>query len=148
MVEVQTLGAEQKDPRSARSPNDWTGMEQLPTGSRVRLGQGTRPKAWWTVRAVDDRFTVLTRPASKKDRGSEFTIIDNVRGLSGPCDLIGQGWDVDAEHGCEKLLRALNFHLEVVARLAAGEGSVRMTETSTEVSYRNNVPIEFLQVGS
>jgi hypothetical protein len=122
--------------------------EQFPTGSRVRLGQGTRPKDWWTVRASDDRFTVLTRAASKKDRGSEYTIIDNVRALRGPCDLIGQGWDVDAEQGCEKLLRALNFHLEVVARLEAGEESVRMTETSTEVSYRNNVPIEILEVAA
>lgn len=122
--------------------------EQLPTGSRVRLGHGTRPKAWWTVRAADERFTILTRPASNKGRGSEYTIIDSVRDLRGPCDLIGQGWDVVAEHGCEKLLRALNFHLEVVARLEAGEGSVPMTEASTEVSYRNNVPVEILQVAS
>jgi hypothetical protein len=122
--------------------------EQLPTGTRVRLGQGTRAKAWWTVRATDQRFTILTRAASNKDRGSEYTIIDNVRGLRGPCDLIGQGWDVDADQGCEKLLRALNFHLEVVARLDAGEESVRMTEASTEVSYRNNVPIEILEVAS
>ena len=123
-------------------------MEQLTVGTRVRLGQGTRQKAWWTVQAGDKRFTVLTRPASRKDRGSEYTIIDNVRALRGPCDLIGQGWDVDAENGCEKLLRALNFHLEVVARLAAGEESVRMTEVSTEVSYRNNVPVEILETAA
>jgi hypothetical protein len=100
------------------------------------------------VREADDRFTILTRPASNKARGSEYTILDTVRGLRGPCDLIGQGWDVDAEHGCEKLLRALNFHLEVVTRLENGEESVRMTETSTEVSHWNNVPIEILQVAS
>ncbi|WP_422758977.1 hypothetical protein [Paenarthrobacter sp. C1] len=122
--------------------------QNLHEGSRVRLGQGTRPKAWWTVRAMDDRFTILTRPASNTARGSEYAIIDNVRALRGPCDLIGQGWDVDAEQGCQKLLRALNFHLEVVARLAAGEESVRTTETSTEVSYRNNVPIEILEVAA
>ena len=122
--------------------------QHLPAGSRVRLGQDTRPKAWWTVRAADERFTILTRPASNKARGSEYTIIDTGRALRGPCDLIGQGWDVDAEQGCEKLLRALNFHLEVAARLNAGEGSVRMTETSTEVSHRNNVPIEILEVAS
>lgn len=123
-------------------------MEQLTVGTRVRLGQSTRQKAWWTVQAGDGRFTVLTRPASRKDRGSEYTIIDNVRALRGPCDLIGQGWDVDAENGCEKLLRALNFHLEVAARLAAGEESVRMTEVSTEVSYRNNVPVEILETAA
>ena len=119
---------------------------ELAAESQVRLGQGTRPKAWWTVRESDDRFAILTRPASNKDKGSEYTIVDTVRGLRGPCDLIGQGWDVDADGGCGKLLRALNFHLEVVARLEAGEESVPMTEASTEVSYRNNVPIEILQV--
>lgn len=119
---------------------------ELTAGSQVRLGQGTRAKAWWTVQESDDRFAVLTRPASNKDKGSEYTIIDTVRGLRGPCDLLGQGWDVDAENGCAKLLRALNFHLEIIARLDAGEKSVRATETSTEVSYRNNVPIEILEV--
>lgn len=119
---------------------------ELTPGTRVRLGQGTRPKAWWTVREADDRYAVLTRPVSNKAKGSEYTIIDSVRELRGPCDLIGQGWDVDADGGCAKLLRALNFHLEVVARLEAGEQSVRMTEDSTEVSYRNNVPIEILEV--
>lgn len=119
---------------------------ELAAGSQVQLGQGTRSKAWWTVQESDDRFAVLTRPASNKARGSEYTIIDTVRGLRGPCDLMGQGWDVDADGGCAKLLRALNFHLEIVARLDAGEKSVRATETSTEVSYRNNVPIEILQV--
>jgi hypothetical protein len=119
---------------------------ELHPGAQVRLGQGTRPKAWWTVRESDGRFAVLTRPASNKARGSEYTIIDSVRELRGPCDLIGQGWDVDAEGGCTKLLRALNFNLEVEARLDAGEKSVRMTETSTEVSHRNNVPIEILEV--
>jgi len=95
---------------------------------------------------VDDRFTVLTRPASNKERGSEYTIIDKDRGLRGPCDLIGQGWNVDADHGPERLLRALNFHLEVCARLEVGEVSVPMTEISTEVSHRNNVPIEILEL--
>lgn len=117
-------------------------------GSRVRLGQGARPKAWWTVRAMDDRFTILTRPASSATSRSEYTILDTVRDLRGPCDLIGQGWDVDAEQGCEKLLRALNFQLEIRARLEAGEQSVPMTETATEVSHRNNVPIEILEVAS
>lgn len=119
---------------------------ELHAGARVRLGQGTRIKVWWTVRETDDRFAILTRPAANKDRGSEYTIVDSVRGLRGPCDLIGQGWNVDADGGCKSLLRALNFHLEVLERLEAGEESVRMTELSTEVSYRNNVPIEILEI--
>lgn len=118
---------------------------ELSAGTRVRLGQGTRPQAWWTVTAGDERFTVLTRPVATAGKGSEYTIIDRVRDLRGPCDLIGQGWDVDADGGSESLLRALNFNLEINARLAAGEKSVPVTEASTEVSHRNNVPIEILQ---
>jgi hypothetical protein len=118
--------------------------QELIEGTQVQLGQGTRPKAWWKVRNRDERFTVLTRPRSTTGKGSEYTIIDRARGVRGPCDLIGQGWDVDADGGCESLLRALNFHLEVAARLEAGEERVVMTEISTEVSHRNNVPIEIL----
>lgn len=119
--------------------------QELTKGTQVQLGQGTRSKAWWKVQNADERFSILTRPRSSAGKGSEYTIIDRVRGVRGPCDLIGQGWDVDAENGCEKLLRALNFHLEVAARLEAGEQRVVMTEISTEVSHRNNVPIEILQ---
>lgn len=121
-------------------------MKELSTGAQVQLGQGTRTKAWWVVQAADERFAVLTRPRSTPGKGSEYTIIDPVRGVRGPCNLIGQGWDVDAEDGCEKLLRALNFQLEVSARLAAGEESVTLTEVATEVSHRNNVPIEILNI--
>ncbi|MET4144167.1 hypothetical protein [Arthrobacter sp. UYCo732] len=120
--------------------------QKLIEGSQVQLGQGTRAKAWWKVRSADERFAILTRPRSTAGKGSEYTIIDRVRGVRGPCDLIGQGWDVDADGGCASLLRALNFHLEVASRLEAGEKRVVMTETSTEVSHRNNVPVEILNI--
>lgn len=117
-------------------------IEQLKIGEQVRLG-GSPRSWWWDVRATDERFTILTHAEPNKPH-SAYTIIDRERGVRGPCDLIGQGWDVDEEGGCESLLRALNYHLEVSARLDRGEESVTLDETSTEVSYRNNVPIEIL----
>lgn len=105
-------------------------------------------RRWWTVRAEDERFTILTRQRNFHPRGEVFyTIIDRERGVRGPCDLIGQGWDFrpDAlEESAAELLRALNAHVEV------GEwfkdkpaGTTRpVTEVQTQVSFRNNVPIK------
>jgi hypothetical protein len=120
----------------------------LPIGARVRFGYpGSEARRWWTVRAVDGRFTVLTRQRDFRPKGESFyTIIDRVRGVRGPCNLIGQGWDVDEPGGPQALLRALNYHLEVSARLAAGEGRVVLDEASVKVSHRNNVPVEVLEV--
>lgn len=119
----------------------------------IRLGLSDRVKfagdsKWWTVRATDDeRFVILTRPEPFQPKGtSVYTIIDWERGVRGPCNLIGQGWDVDEPNGCEDLLRALHYKLEVSARLNAGEESVALDEPAVEVSYRNNVPIEILEV--
>lgn len=118
--------------------------ERLALGTRVRFG-GDR--LWWTVQAADSRYVVLTRQAEFKPKGeSAYTIIDWVRDLRGPCNLIGQGWDVDEPNGCDELLRALNYHLEVCERLEGGEESVTLEEPSVEVSYRNNVPIEITEV--
>lgn len=81
---------------------------------------------WWTVRALDTRYVILTRQAEFYPAGtSAYTIIDWDRELRGPCNRLGQGWDVDAEDGPERLLAALR---------ATGIERV-------EVSYRNNVAI-------
>jgi len=120
----------------------------LRDGERVRFdypfGEITK---WWTVRCHDDRFIILTRQADFKPKGvSIYTIIDRVREVRGPCNLIGGGWDIDEPGGPEALLRALNYHLEVIARLKAGEGSVTLEEASVEVSYRDNVPPNIIEV--
>jgi hypothetical protein len=100
-------------------------------------------RRWWTVRAEDERFTILTRQADFKPAGEYFyTIIDRVRAVRGPCNLIGQGWEFKPdtlEQNAAELLRALNYHLEMVADLRPGPRP--MTELEVEVSYRNNVPI-------
>lgn len=42
--------------------------------------------------------------------------------------MIEQAWEVDKPGGCESLLRALNYNLDVSARLDAGEESVHLGE--------------------
>lgn len=112
--------------------------------SRVKFAEDRR---WWTVRAEDERFVILTRQANFMPRGVAFyTIIDRARGVRGPCNLISQGWGdgftpETVEQDATSLLRALNYHLEVKARLRAGEQTVTLEEPSVEVSYRNNVPV-------
>jgi hypothetical protein len=112
---------------------------KLAIADRVRLSKGGREKNWWTVRATDNRFVILTRQAPFEPKGTvEYTIIDWERGVRGPTDLLGQGWDFETEGvdtGAKRLLRALNNHLDTCSRSQAGE-------TSCQVSYRNNVPIE------
>jgi hypothetical protein len=123
----------------------------LAVGARVRFGEpygGAR--RWWAVRAGDERFTILTRQADFKPKGTLFyTIIDRERGVRGPCNLIGQGWDdVGTSEGCESLLRSLQW-AEKVKEIVSREGSYEEGDDDpipVEVSCRNNVPIDILEV--
>ena len=101
----------------------------------VRLAHGGREQNWWTVRAQDDRYVILTRQAPFRPAGEvEYTVIDWERGVRGPCNLIGQGWHATMPDGeCEHLLRALN-------------GLDDDGHPQVEVSHRNNVPIQILRI--
>src|SRR5690554_2932986 len=83
---------------------------KLAPGDRVKFGTPDKDtRRWWNVRAADDRFVVLTRQAEFQKRGTLlYTIIDWDRGVRGPCNRIGQGWDVESPGGCSNLLLALN----------------------------------------
>lgn len=121
-------------------------LEGLKVQDQLRLNFGGHENRWWTIRALDERFVILTRQAAFKSKGqSEYTIIDWEQALRGPCNLLGQGGDVDEPGGCQALLRALNYQLEVRARLEAGESKVVLEEDSCEVSYRNNVALEIIE---
>ena len=78
--------------------------------SQVRFAHDTR---WWTVRARDERFTVLTRQASFKTKGAVvYTIDDADRGCRGPANTLGQGWDFHGttlEEDAGRLLAALQL---------------------------------------
>lgn len=122
----------------------------LVVGDRVRF---TTPHneahSWWTVRAGDERYTVLTRQRPFRPKGELlYTIIDRQRDVRGPCNLVGQGWDVETPGGCDELLRALQRHDELLERLDALPAGtpVPAEDVTVEVSYRNNVPIEIADV--
>ena len=126
-----------------------TDTPQLAIGDRVRFAYPySEVRHWWTVRAGDERYTVLTRQADFKPKGTLFyTIIDRERGVRGPCDLLGQGWDVTAHGGCESLLRSLQW-AEKVKEIVSREGSYEEGDDDpipVEVSYRNNVPIDIAE---
>lgn len=111
----------------------------LYVGDRVRLGHDSNVKRWWDVREADERFVVLTRQADFQPKSTLFyTIIDWERGVRGPSNKLGQGWDVESPGGPANLLAALNAH---TARVS---GVLPLSADSVEVSYRNNVAIEFL----
>lgn len=71
---------------------------------------------WWTVRARDERFTILTRQAPFRAKGTVFyTIVDHQAGVRGPCNLLGQGWDFEEgrlEESARELLAALRLHAD------------------------------------
>jgi len=76
----------------------------------------------YTVRACNDRFTVMTKPFNAR-KTYLYTITDNERGERGPCDLIfGPPCDLDNSDGAA----------EALAMLASGEMAV---------SYRRGIPL-------
>ena len=104
----------------ATSPDVDALAEVLKVGDRVRF----HPKpgrAWWVVRARDDRYIICTRQAPFQPKGEpEYTILDLVgyqdhtRNGAGngvvrsSLNTLGGGWDVgsDGEH-CSEMLADL-----------------------------------------
>lgn len=121
----------------------------LAVGQRVRFAApATESRYWWDVRCGDDRYTILTRQAQFHPKGEVYyTIIDRERCVRGPCNLIGQGWDIHMDdEACTRLLEALRRHDEVAA-LSHEPGSVVLDGVAVvEVSYRNNVPVDIAEV--
>lgn len=121
----------------------------LQPGDRVRFTiPESEARYWWDVRTGDDRFTILTRQAYFRPKGElAYTIIDRERGVRGPCNLIGQSWDLYMnDMACAELLTALRNGtrgIDVENFEPVGHGAMRV-----EVSYRNNVPIEIEEARS
>ncbi len=106
---------------------------------QVRLAHDSNESRWWTVRVSDERFSILTRQADFRPKGQMFyTIIDTVRGVRGPCDLMFPRWDMSRDEDCAELLRALNAH----ASRGLSDAPRAADEITTQVA--NNVPIEIL----
>lgn len=130
--------------------------------TQVRFSDDRR---WWTVRARDDRFTILTRSSvfgSPDD--VVYTIVDAERAVRGPCNQVGQGWHFrrsTLEDDARQLLTALNLHRRRAQWWEASKDDPGSTDGSTivypehlrptdadgiptfpvEVSYHNNVPV-------
>ncbi|MGF0118766.1 hypothetical protein ACQFYA_20935 [Promicromonospora sp. Marseille-Q5078] len=119
-------------------------IRALTSGDRVRFATPTREAGrWWTVRAGDEHYSVLTR---KRElwAASEivYTIIDRRQGVRGQCNLTGPGWDVEVPGGCDALLRALQRTDEQREHVAdvAGRAS-RFGERNLELSDET-IPVE------
>jgi hypothetical protein len=66
---------------------------QAAPGDRIRtVRDGNK---WWTVQVAGPRYVICTRQAPFRPAGEYvYTILDLERDRQGPCNLIGNGWDV------------------------------------------------------
>lgn len=103
-------------------------IPELKPGQQVQFADSFDHRYWWDVQAGNERYTILTHQARFKPAGELiYTIIDREQGVRGPCNLVGQGYDVKSPGGVDRLLAEL------------GEGTVDM-------SQRNRVPVNIGQV--
>lgn len=65
----------------------------LNVGDSVQFRESRR---WWKVRAVSERFVILTSPFNLR-RTVLYSIIDWRRGVRGPDDHYGVGYETDEE---------------------------------------------------
>lgn len=87
---------------------------------------------WWTVQVVGSRYAIMTRQAPFRPKGEyTYTIIDMDRDVRGPCNLIGNGWDVSGHktplHGWRDL------HVQLLAE-------------RIEISRRQRLPLDITEV--
>ena len=91
-------------------------------GDRVRFFEEKTP---YKVRAMGKRYAVCTRPYNPQ-RTVIYTILDFEHSIRGTENLVfGMGAETDKE--CEEMLQ----------RLESGE---------SEISHRNNVPLNFIVI--
>lgn len=113
---------------------------------------------WWTVAAVSAHFVALVRQAAFRPKGNiVYTVVDWRHGVRGPCNLLGQGYDIDGADpasACERMLAGFEYDpdrdpAQVAAReaaLAAGRDSWSAPRRENlSVSQRNWVRIEVVE---
>lgn len=98
-------------------------MSEIPWAKVVRARFRETGRLWWAVRAQRGRFVVCTQQVPFEPRGVlRYTVLDLDRGIRGPCNLVGQGWEgIDTDRGCRALVLAMVLGV-------------------VEVSHRNHVP--------
>lgn len=114
---------------------------KLQLHEQIRFGGDRR---WWTIRAVDDDYAVVTRQAEFEPRGVVvYTIVDSGQGVRGPCNLLGGGWafePTDLEGSAEDLLHALRESFDHTDRADLPEHR-RACIWRVEISRRRSVPL-------
>lgn len=104
----------------------------LKPGDKVRTAKDG--KAWWTVQASGNRYAILTRQAPFKPKGDYlYTIVDSEGAVRGPCNLIGNGWDVTQYPTPEIGWRLLHQ---------------KMTDGELEISHRRAVALDITEIAS
>lgn len=78
---------------------------------KVEIGdrfQFVESKKWWGVRAVGERFVVLTQQRAFHPKGElVYTIVDWQKGIRSSCNALGGGWEVDTDEQCAELIQLL-----------------------------------------
>lgn len=101
-------------------------------------------RRWWTIRAADDAYAVVTRQAEFEPRGVVvYTIVDSGQGVRGPCNNLGGGWTfepTDLEGSAEDLLHALRESFDHTDRADLPEHR-RSRIWRVEISRRRSVPL-------
>lgn len=113
-------------------------MDNLPSvdspGEAVKFRVGDLVKfegdrLFFTVRATSPRYTVLSRQAQFRPKGSlVYTVVDALEGVRGPANTIGQGWPVEDDEDCLRLIDELE------------------NTYTRQVSYRNRLPLRILEI--
>lgn len=123
---------------------------KLEVGQRVRLDWGSKT---WRVNAVSENFVVCVQQSHFKPKGAlSYTVLDWRNGVRGACNLIGGGFGDGSLSEAECAAMLVQFECDPaadparLAALAAGETSWVPTTWSLEVSHRNRVPIENVEL--
>lgn len=119
-------------------------MPTLKVGDVLTLREGHGYE--WTVQATNDFFTVLTTPDTTGRSEYAYTVIDWEQGIRGPCNLIGQGWNIHTDtirEDCESLLAAFCYDPTNDPEYA---NPGWFPPLSVEISHRNNVDLVILTI--
>lgn len=102
----------------------------LKVGDKVRTRHDG--KSWWSVQVAGGRYTICIRQAPFKAKGEYlYTILDSVNEVQGPCNLIGNGWDVSLYKTPEIGWRDLH---------------VQLLSERVEISRRQSVSLKITEV--
>ena len=104
-------------------------QQTLKPGDKVRTRRDG--KAWWTVQVAGSRYAIMTRQAPFKPKGDYlYSIIDAKEGVRGPCNFIGNGWDVSRH--ITPLAGWRDLHVQLLA-------------DRVEISHRQRVYLDIIE---